>query len=158
MSKCPPGQYTDSLNLATTCQQCPRNSTAPAEGLTGCGNCIIGIFSNDGINCNVCDAGTVTSVGISSTECKNCLKGKYQDDGTEDKCKNCPSGYHQNKAKSSICLPCIPGKYQDISGQSSCKQCPKNTKSEKANSTKCDSCEGGKKSEAGSAKHVKNVI
>ena len=31
--KCPAGQYTDSTNLATTCQQCLRNRIALGEGL-----------------------------------------------------------------------------------------------------------------------------
>ena len=57
--------------------------------------------------CNVCGAGTFTSVGISSTECVNCVKGKYQDNSTKDKCFDCPIGWYQQDEKKPLAR--VPG-------------------------------------------------
>ena len=105
--KCPAGQYTDSVNIAATCQQCPRNTVAPTEGLLNCAICTNGAFSNDGLSCTTCGAGTFTSVGTDITLCDNCTKGKYQDIGIRDKCFGCPLGWYQKDEQKPYCLPCI---------------------------------------------------
>ena len=115
--KCPIGQHTDDVNLATSCVSCPRDTIAPIEGLNGCGNCPEKKFSNDGINCKNCAAGMFTSIGSSNTTCVPCPTGKYQEVGTENSCKECSKGEYQSETAKPFCLPCVPGKYQAANGQ-----------------------------------------
>lgn len=149
--KCPVGQYTDKLNLNSSCATCPRDAIAPTEGLSACGECPSDKFSNDGISCDSCGAGMFTHVSVSRTECLNCVQGTYQDVGSRDRCFNCPIGWYQKDEKKPFCLPCIPGEYQNIPGQPSCKQCLINTVSEYVNSTNCADCPIRSSSGTGSA-------
>ena len=107
--KCPMGQYTDNMNLATSCVSCPRDTIAPVKGLNGCGNCPEKKFSNDGINCQQCSTGEFKSVGVTRTECINCPKGKFQDEKltARDQCIECPKGWYQGEESKPYCLPCI---------------------------------------------------
>ena len=56
--KCPAGQYTDGLNLATTCTACAKNKIAPQAGSTACGACNVA----DGAWSNVASFVAVTSI------------------------------------------------------------------------------------------------
>ncbi|MBO5704692.1 MAG: hypothetical protein J6R99_01600, partial [Alphaproteobacteria bacterium] len=74
--------------------------------------------------------------GESTSECRQCLDGKYS---IETECKECPAGhycvggiwarcpagtYNPNKGSSSVddCTPCPAGKYS-YAGESGCRQC-----------------------------------
>ena len=106
---CPTGNYTNELNLQTSCTTCPRDEIAPTAGLTGCAPCTAPTFSNDGIKCKICGAGKFTSIGISETHCEPCEAGLYQELSGNSTCLHCPAGWNQDKKGKPFCFPCTPG-------------------------------------------------
>ena len=106
-TKCALGQYTNTLNLNSSCTTCAKNSIAPETGLTACGDCATGTFSNDGESCATCSAGTFMYAGDRRTDCLPCVPGKYQDVVAQDHCLNCPIGWYQKNEKKPFCLPCV---------------------------------------------------
>ena len=106
---CPTGQYTEDINLQTSCTTCPRNTIAPEKGLPNCANCKDPKFSNDGINCEICGAGTFTSIDVNKTQCEPCDAGLYQELVGNSTCNNCPAGWNQKDPGQPFCLPCAPG-------------------------------------------------
>ena len=109
---CPTGNYTEEVNLQTSCTTCPRNTIAPAPGLTSCANCTDPKFSNDGENCDICGAGTFTSIGVDKTQCAPCEAGLYQELSGNSACLHCPAGWNQEKKEKPFCFPCAPGMFK----------------------------------------------
>ncbi|XP_041364224.1 uncharacterized protein LOC121379643 [Gigantopelta aegis] len=108
-----------SLERQTRCQVCPRGKTTGAPGAvnqTDCyDNCTVGYYYN-------------TAAG----ECRPCLKGDYQDEAGQLRCKSCPVGTTtENEGADSVrlcanlcqlgeelgasgeCVPCAVGSYKD---------------------------------------------
>ena len=106
---CPAGQYTEELNIKTSCTTCSRNTIAPAKGLTSCADCNTPHFSNGGINCDICGAGTITTIGVTETQCDPCDAGLYQEGVGKSTCNKCLVGWNQKDSGKAFCLPCAPG-------------------------------------------------
>jgi hypothetical protein len=172
--ECPAGQYTDSLNLNVFCTRCPRNEIAPVDGLSKCGPCQGGAFSNDGIACEICPAGKKTSKGADTTTCAPCHSGFYQDMAGNTTCAQCPSGYVQNEDNKPFCLPCIPGKishanrttcskclsgmYQGTQAQASCNNCSAGKVMPVAGAAKCVDCIPGQFQDEGGEQQCKDCL
>jgi hypothetical protein len=106
-SRCVPGQYMNSINLASACKKCPRYMIQPNYRQDQCERCPTGQFSNDGEICTFCGAGTFTQTGETRTNCIMCVPGKYQDNSIHKKCFHCPTGWYQKEEKKTFCLPCV---------------------------------------------------
>ena len=129
--ECPGGQYQKDYNLLPTCFSCPRNSIAPNSGLKSCAVCGRGKYSNDGISCSSCGAGTrLEKNSDQDSVCVRCPAGKYSNVSSSVvliyQCLECPEGFYANFGDltgSTTCLRCQPGTYNDQKSQRRCKEC-----------------------------------
>ena len=96
--KCLEGQYTDSLNLHTSCIRALRDTFVPAKGLTVATNCPKNSFTNppNTTMCEICPAGYKMIRGTTATNCSKCDAGKFQNVPGSETCKDCPEGFYQN--------------------------------------------------------------
>ena len=106
---CPTGRYADTINLQIACPSCPRDFITLTAGLSKCGKCPPAKFSSDGENCEICGAGTFTSIGIIETHCEPCGAGLYQELSGNNTCLHCPAGWNQGEKGKPFCFPCVPG-------------------------------------------------
>ena len=174
--KCPPGKSTLSHTATSfdSCTDCPlgRFEYSNTRICTDCGS---GTYQNETgtIRCKRCPTGKYStglgkmsssacafcSVGdyfvSSSTSCKSCEAGKYQDQGNAAvvTCKNCPSGKTSSarSTSSSSCVFCSAG-YYFVSSGVGCNSCgvAKYQDSATTASVMCINCPAGKTSSAGS--------
>jgi hypothetical protein len=123
--KCPEGQYTDILNLNTSCIPADRDTFVPAKGMTVPTDCPTDSFTNPPTTtlCEICPAGHKMIRGILATTCQKCDAGKFQDAPGNETCKDCPEGFYQNVKGIPYCVGCVPGQYQDQQGNESCIKC-----------------------------------
>ena len=123
--KCLEGQYTDSLNLHTSCIRALRDTFVPAKGLTVATNCPKNSFTNppNTTMCEICPAGYKMIRGTTATNCSKCDAGKFQNVPGSETCKDCPEGFYQNVKGIPYCIGCVPGQYQDQRGNESCMKC-----------------------------------
>ena len=68
---------------------------------------------SSGINCGAGKYGSTNQNGaISIDSCINCNTSKFSDTvGSYNEsatCRNCPTGFSQDKAGQAYCLPCVP--------------------------------------------------
>ena len=125
---CPPGTFTDKLNINTTCTSCSTGKINLAYG------------SNSVDDCTFCSAGK--KFANAAEACTDCSSGLYQDqnDVPSVTCKDCPAGWHQKEVGKQYCVPCAPGKMQSEQGQEQCKDCQIGQFVSKANATTCHKC------------------
>ena len=123
--KCLEGQYTDSLNLNTSCIPADRDTFVPAKGLTVATDCPENSFTNPPNTslCEICPAGKKMIRGTTATNCSKCDAGKFQNIPGFETCKDCPGGFYQNAKGIPYCIGCVPGQYQDEKGKESCEKC-----------------------------------
>ena len=100
---------------------CTAGQYTPDSGQVGCTNCAIGTASSDSGR---------------TTECDQCLRGRYQ-----------------SETGATLCLPCSPGEFQNISGATTCHLCEEATYfGGKARNRTCEACPIGWSSAVGSTK------
>jgi len=85
--KCPMGQYTDKVNLMSSCTPAPRDTFVPADGLTVATNCSTNSFTNppNTAQCEICPAGKKMIRGTLATTCQHCDAGKFQENSGNGK-------------------------------------------------------------------------
>ena len=117
---CVPGRFQPDRG-SSQCKLCEGNTFSNTTKLTSCHLCAIGKTANKAgsTSCASCDAGKF------GASCAFCAPGQFRAgyDADASKCRDCPSGFHQNANGSASCLPCVPGRFQLYSGSSRCKLC-----------------------------------
>ena len=107
VSQCKPcelGKYINETghDEAIDCKSCPSGRFGSTTGMPRCDACPGGKFGNGEIGCSGSDDQCCNQCGIgkfqnelgttSSSQCKACLAGKYNDDMAQNACKNCTLG------------------------------------------------------------------
>ncbi|XP_078659334.1 uncharacterized protein LOC144904335 isoform X2 [Branchiostoma floridae x Branchiostoma belcheri] len=120
--------------------------------------CPAGEFSDNGLPCQPCAAGTF-SAQVGSTSCSECLAGhfnptpgatscqpcpagQFADQTGSAQCTACPAGQHSPTPGSTGCQRCDPGEFS-TEGSSACQQCPAGSYNNQPGAQVCDTCPPG---------------
>ncbi|KPF41078.1 hypothetical protein [Rhizobium sp. AAP43] len=110
-------------DLATKCALGAYGVTT-VDGVKICALCPAGTYSDDGVGCSPCDAGTSlgTVGGTAAGQCTNCVAGSYAQGGNSD-CLLCPAGQYQDTAAQGTCKVCESNKWSLFPGMTQCLAC-----------------------------------
>ena len=136
---------TQSNDLPSTCQECPRGTFARSNGSSVCSLCDYGKYN-------------VKTGQSSISACLDCPPGMFNDDNgshvcvaceigtylSENICKPCSPGSYTNQNSSVSCLPCAAGTYADKAKATVCVACPTGTHASSQGFSLCIDCEAGK--------------
>ena len=94
-----------------------------------CSKCPAGTYSEQGDEvCTPCEKGKKAPNDGTKNKCEDCPPGEYSDDIGYTYCKTCQAGQFSNNGKdqygSTDCEPCKAGYYAPSSGSSGCMKCP----------------------------------
>ena len=98
----------------------PARAPRSKKGQASCTDCSAGRF---GASCDQCPSGFYRSTEHSTTACRACDAGKYQ-----------------QRNGTTLCLPCVPGKYQSNENATTCHLCPEGFSSNSTNALACNQC------------------
>ena len=144
------------------CLRCPPGSKGvenqgnylsynPNNPKTACLICEQGLYQDEEgstTSCKSCSAGTYNDI-FGQTACKICPTGQYQDEeGSTTGCKECSTGYYQSQTGLTSCSSCPAGQYQNEEGKDSCKSCVAGTYSSSGGASSCATCDAGQYSDA----------
>ncbi|KAI8520993.1 hypothetical protein Bbelb_007470 [Branchiostoma belcheri] len=146
--------YLRDVTEAVDCSFLDKDWSCSVENLA----CPAGEFSDNGLPCQPCAAGTF-SAQVGSTSCSECLvghfnptpgatscqpcpAGQFADQTGSAQCTACPAGQHSPTPGSTRCQRCEPGKFS-TAGSSACQQCPAGSYNNQPGMQVCDSCPPG---------------
>ena len=138
---CPPGFACPGLNA--TKRPCALGTTTATAGSYLCSACVPGKFRSNSsfVDCAECPSGFACSVG--SIFPVKCEAGRYSSRGSSE-CSQCVFGKYSAHQGSHECTECSSGQFQDNEGSVGCKYCPADTFSNDIGNTaiaQCRSCE-----------------
>jgi len=171
-TRCPAGKVQGTESLVSACTDCPRDSIAPAVGLSVCAGCTSNtcIVKKDGSNADcvagardaaACAAATVSgNNGNAANDCVFTMSSSnfYQEDSSFDKllisspfssvdrtsCEKCGPGFWMDiSGANTECKGCGLGKFSAFSVQISCLDCPKGYHQHELESPFCLPCTPG---------------
>ena len=171
-TRCPAGKVQGTESLVSACTDCPRDSIAPAVGLSVCAGCTSNtcIVKKDGSNADcvagardaaACAAATVSgNNGNAANDCVFTMSSSnfYQEDSSFDKllisspfssvdrqsCEKCGPGFWMDiSGANTECKGCGLGKFSAFSVQTSCLDCPKGYQQHELESPFCLPCTPG---------------
>jgi len=116
--------------------------------LADCGICCPSGTIVNGNKCQVCPAGTRSTVVPQATTCTNCPANTFNAGGN-DTCAPCPDNY-QSAAGSGKCVRCPAGQVR-ISNDTSCHSCTAGTYAPACDNSACTNCPAGTISADGSS-------
>ena len=95
----------------------------PTHTLTSsCEACAPGTFNSDGLFCQACPAGFITSVS-GATYCTGCLVSQYQNLPGQNSCPKCCDTGYSATANNTLCTACEDNAFTNQAGASSSAQC-----------------------------------
>ena len=128
---CPMNTYQDiNRHQNKTCKSCGPDKITNATGKSSISQCF-----------EKCSKGQF--LNKSSTKCKRCPAGEYQDQLGQEQCKKCPPGHYQDLTGQEQCKKCPAGKYQDLTGQEQCKNCSTGEYQDLPGQEQCKNCSTG---------------
>lgn len=136
---CTEGHYQDETGQSS-CKRCPIGFYSDLKGQTECKLCI-GV--NTHFDCHPGDCAEGTFYDNTSTICRDCTVGTYQDEVRRTSCKICNTGTFQDQEIQSGCKLCFQGTYSDFLGESLCKACAVGTFQNEMGQIECDACQPG---------------
>ena len=133
---CPPGTFTDKLNIDTTCTSCPAGWHQNETGKQYCLSCDSGQYQDKKGEklCIDCQIGQFVS-SAKATSCHKCgtqnvkhVGGCYQNEVGKTKCKWCKPGKWSNVTgltHEMDCMNCTIGRYSKSNGANTKETCSK---------------------------------
>eukprot|EP00947_MAST-08B_sp_MAST-8B-sp1_P006566 g6566.t1 len=141
------------------CKDCEAGKYTSSDGNTSCIPCGVGKYSVAGAAvaqtspsvCKDCLAGKYSDQGVAQTSasvCKDCPAGNYTDSGGQTSCTACRAGQY-SAAMKQTCTLCALGQYNDQTGRAECKGTAcvageKGTTNDRTAANACTDCAIGK--------------
>ena len=146
-SQCDSGTYSSSDGMSE-CDKCVAGTYSEfVKGSSRCLNCTAGTYTStdEKSECTQCDGGTYTSLDGQS-QCQTCPRGKHSDltiGSTE--CVECIPGRFSSQNSTTLCSPCPRGRYSTQNASRECKICTSghHTEGFELGSTSCVQCDVG---------------
>ena len=136
-STCAAGQFLNATgsNTSTACKVCEKGTITALPGEGTCADCVAGKKqpNSNQSACLQCESGQFSAPKASkctacrsgrhsskSTECVDCIPGRFQKDGDRSECIKCIAGKFTSAPRQTACTPCASGKYAATAGQPAC--------------------------------------